>query len=50
MSVVPGKNVVDVGKAVDDKLRTVLPLLPLGVEVNTIYAQHNVVEESIEPM
>ena len=48
ISVVPGKNVVDVGKAVDDKLRTVLPLLPLGVEVNTIYAQHTVVEESIE--
>ncbi len=44
----PGKNVVDVGQAVDAKLKEVLPLLPLGVEVNTIYAQHTVVEKSIE--
>ena len=44
---VPGKNVVDVGKKVDAKLNEVMSLLPLGVQVETIYAQHTAVEESI---
>ena len=48
VSVIPGKNVVDVGQAIDAKLKETFPLLPLGVEVNTIYAQHTVVEKSIE--
>ena len=47
VSVTPGQNVVDVGKAVDAKLASMKELLPLGVEVNTIYAQHTVVEASI---
>ena len=37
---VPGKNVVDVGKKVDAKLNEIMSLLPLGVQVETIYAQH----------
>ena len=47
VSVVPGQNVVDVGKEVDAKIKEVERLLPLGVEVATIYAQHTVVEQSI---
>ena len=47
VSVVPGKNVVDVGKKVDAKLNEIMSLLPLGVQVETIYAQHTAVEESI---
>ena len=47
VSVVGGENVVEIGKAVDAKMQQVLRELPLGVDVNVIYAQHEVVEESI---
>jgi multidrug efflux pump subunit AcrB len=47
VSVAAGENVVAVGQAVDDQMRRVVNNLPLGVEVHTIYAQHEVVEVAI---
>ncbi len=48
VSVVPGKNVVEVGRAVDERIEELLQALPLGVEIESIYAQHEVVDESIQ--
>lgn len=47
VSVNKGNNVVKVGQAVDARMQEVLGELPLGVEVDVIYAQHEVVEASI---
>ena len=47
VSVVAGVNVVEVGTAVDRRLAEIIGELPLGVEIDTIYAQHEVVDESI---
>ena len=47
VSAMRGENVVAVGKAVDARMDTLLNDLPLGVSFTTIYAQHEVVEESI---
>ncbi len=43
VSVVPGRNVVEVGQAVDVRIAEMLRQLPLGVSIDTIYAQHAVV-------
>ncbi|MEM7731397.1 MAG: efflux RND transporter permease subunit, partial [Pseudomonadota bacterium] len=40
------ENIVDVGHRVDDKLADMGHLLPAGVEIQPIYQQHLVVEES----
>ncbi len=48
VSVVPGTNVVDVGRRVDARVAQLLQELPLGVEIREIYAQHKVVDESIQ--
>ncbi len=47
VSVTEGQNVVKVGQAVDARMAEILAELPLGVEVDVIYAQHVVVDESI---
>ncbi|AQQ68902.1 MFS transporter [Microbulbifer agarilyticus] len=41
-------NIVDVGKAVEAKLAQLKQGLPLGVELHPVYAQHTVVEESVD--
>ncbi|MEL7254910.1 MAG: efflux RND transporter permease subunit [Pseudomonadota bacterium] len=40
------ENIVDVGHRVDDKLAEMAHLLPAGVEIQPIYQQHLVVEDS----
>ena len=47
VSVVQGRNVVEVGRRVDVRMAEILRTLPLGVSVDVIYAQHVVVDESI---
>ena len=47
VSIITDENVVEVGRAVDARMDAVLAELPLGVAVETIYAQHDVVEKSI---
>ncbi len=47
VSVVPGRNVVEVGQAVDIRIKQLLGELPLGVTIEPIYAQHVVVEASV---
>ena len=47
VSVIVDENVVEVGQAVDARMDAVLAELPLGVAVETVYAQHEVVEASI---
>ncbi len=48
VSVVPGENVVKVGRAVDARMEALLKELPLGVTVDLVYAQHQVVDEAIQ--
>jgi len=48
VSVTKGKNVVDVGKAVDIEIDKQLRNLPIGVTVDPIYAQHVEVEKSVD--
>ncbi|WP_306151986.1 efflux RND transporter permease subunit [Roseovarius sp. MMSF_3281] len=40
------ENIVDVGNRVDARLDTLMDNLPVGVQLQTIYAQHEVVDES----
>lgn len=47
VSVVPKQNVVEVGRAVDARMQSLIRELPLGVEVEVIYAQHEVVDQAI---
>ena len=47
VSIVDGRNVVEVGRRVDERMQTIIGELPLGVEVEVIYAQHEVVDEAI---
>ena len=47
VSVTRKQNVVEVGRAVDARMKTLITELPLGVEVDVIYAQHDVVDEAI---
>lgn len=47
VSAMADENVVQVGQAVDARMDALLDELPLGVAIETIYAQHQVVEESI---
>ncbi len=48
VSAVAGANVVKVGQAVDARIAALLAELPLGVEIEPIYAQHEVVDEAIQ--
>lgn len=48
VSVVDGSNVVDVGRAVDARLASLMNELPLGVSEEPIYRQHAVVEEALD--
>jgi multidrug efflux pump subunit AcrB len=48
VSVVDGENVVNVGRRVDARLAELEAQLPLGVSVDVIYAQHVVVDRSIQ--
>jgi multidrug efflux pump subunit AcrB len=47
VSVVDGENVVEVGRAVDARMRALIDALPIGVNYVPIYAQHAVVQESL---
>jgi multidrug efflux pump subunit AcrB len=47
VSVTEGRNVVEVGHAVDARLRELMHQLPLGVDAVPIYAQHEVVEAAL---
>ncbi|AGI66738.1 RND/MFP-family efflux tansporter RND-component [Octadecabacter antarcticus 307] len=40
------RNIVDVGEAVEARLDSIMPLLPLGVQIDPIYEQHRVVDEA----
>lgn len=42
------QNIVDVGKAVDAHLATLLPRIPAGMEIHPVYQQHQVVGEAIQ--
>ena len=48
VSVVRDENVVKIGKAVDERMRELVASLPIGVTFQPIYAQHKVVEESLQ--
>ena len=47
VSVTPGMNVVAVGREVDKKIEEILRDLPLGVSIESIFAQHVVVDDAI---
>jgi len=41
------ENIVEVGQGVDSALEAMADRIPLGVELHTIYAQHEVVDEAV---
>ncbi len=47
VSVTSGENVVDVGRAVDEKLAELMNHVPVGVDIHPVYRQHAVVAEAI---
>ncbi len=47
VSITPGLNVVKVGRAVDEKLNEIQSTLPLGIQLNPVYKQHDVVQDAI---
>ncbi len=47
VSVTPGRNVVEVGRAVEQELAAQLGNLPLGVRIDPIYAQHDEVARAV---
>jgi multidrug efflux pump subunit AcrB len=47
VSVVEGENVVKVGRAVDLQMRSLVDQLPIGVTYEPVYAQHTVVQDSL---
>ena len=48
VSIVDGKNVVEVGRAIEARMNELAAELPLGMEVSEIYAQHKVVDAAIQ--
>ncbi len=44
---IPGGNIVDIGRAIDAKLAELLPHLPIGIEINRVHWQSDVVAEAI---
>ena len=47
LAVVPGGNVVDMGANVDKRLADLVPNLPIGIEINRIHWQSDIVNDSI---
>ncbi len=47
VSVVQDENVVEVGRAVDARMHALVDQLPIGVTYEPIYAQHTVVQQSL---
>ena len=48
VSLIDGLNVVDIGRDVDAEIARLAANLPLGVEVFSIYKQHEVVDQAIQ--
>jgi multidrug efflux pump subunit AcrB len=48
ISNVPGTNVVDMGYAVDRRLRELVAELPVGIEVHRVHWQSSVVDEAVK--
>ena len=48
ISNLPGVNIVKMGQAVDAKLKELEQLLPVGIEVNRVHWQSNIVDESVK--
>ena len=48
VSVTPGENVVAVGETVDTTMNSIMADLPIGVNHEAVYLQHEVVEESVD--
>ena len=40
------RNIVDVGQAIEAKIASIIPQLPVGVTLSPIYEEHHVVEEA----
>lgn len=47
VSVTPGQNVVAVGEAVDATMSSIMLDMPIGVNLEPVYLQHEVVEEAV---
>lgn len=48
ISIVPGGNVVNIGKAVEKKLYQLQAVIPIGIQVNPIYEQPKLVDQSVQ--
>lgn len=47
IAMVPGENIVKLGKAIENRIHTLTKLIPSGVELNYIYNQPTAVNQSI---
>ena len=47
VSVVTSENVVEVGRVIEEKIRSLETLLPVGMQIHPIYEQHRVVDRTI---
>lgn len=48
VSITPGENVVEVGRAIEARMHDVINELPVGVSIEPIYQQHVVVDQAIQ--
>jgi len=47
ITVVSGVNVVEVGQGIDERLKEIIPMLPVGIEVNRFHWQSGIVDEAV---
>ena len=47
ITVASGVNVVKVGQAIDERLEEILPMLPMGIEVDRFHWQSGIVDEAV---
>ena len=48
ITVVSGVNVVKVGQGIDERLEEILPMLPVGIEVNRFHWQSGIVDQAVK--
>ncbi|MCK4608189.1 MAG: efflux RND transporter permease subunit, partial [Gammaproteobacteria bacterium] len=48
ISIVSGGNVVKIGQAVDQKLAQLQKLIPIGININSVYEQPKLVQQSVQ--
>ena len=45
---VAGANIVDVGRAIDQRIEEMIPLVPIGLDINKVHWQSDIVAEAVD--